>query len=102
MPAQAYFLERVFVPEIEALQMMQKLSSISGLTSLSLISQKRSDHRDIHIVNSGATKEHAIVELLQMMGVEKCNAVGIGDGYNDLRLFNGVGYGVAMEILCRN
>ena len=41
-------------------------------------------------------KEHAIAKLLKILSVEKDRSVGVGDGYNDVHLFNAVGYKVAM------
>ncbi len=36
------------------------------------------------------------MELLDRLGVAKQNAIGIGDGHNDIHLFNAVGTKVAM------
>lgn len=43
-----------------------------------------------------ATKEHAIAEVLTSLGISKEDAIGVGDGDNDLHLFSAVGYKVAM------
>ena len=51
---------------------------------------------NLHITNRQATKEHAVEELSKMLKIEKPNIYGIGDGYNDIHLFNSVGTKVAM------
>jgi HAD superfamily hydrolase (TIGR01484 family) len=52
---------------------------------------------DIHITHKEATKEHAIAELLKVLGLSKDEIIGVGDADNDVHLFAGVGYKVAME-----
>lgn len=54
------------------------------------------DMRDIHITNVFATKKHAVKKLLEILGVSKEEAIGVGDGNNDMPLFESVGYKVAM------
>lgn len=51
---------------------------------------------DIHITHKEATKEHAIAELLRILGLNKDEVIGVGDADNDVHLFAGVGYKVAM------
>lgn len=90
------WLSQSFVPDKLAIQLHQKLDSIEGITCVMVVSQKPGC-RDLHIVNSAATKEHAITELLSRLGVKKENSIGIGDGHNDIHLFNAVGTKVAMN-----
>lgn len=52
--------------------------------------------RDVHVTHIGATKEQALKVLFEMLRVQKEKAVAIGDSNNDLPLFRGVGYKVAM------
>jgi Cof subfamily protein (haloacid dehalogenase superfamily) len=49
-----------------------------------------------NITHEDATKEHAVTEVLQILGVPKQASIGIGDGGNDLHLFRAVGYKIAM------
>lgn len=51
---------------------------------------------DLHITHARATKEHAIIELCDMLSLDRSRVAGVGDSYNDLHLFNAVGYKVAM------
>ena len=90
-----YFLEEVFVPDKIAKEVYEKLSKIKTITCVMVVAQKPGC-RDLHIVNNLATKEHTIAELLKRIGIERKNTIGIGDGYNDIHLFNAVHYKVAM------
>lgn len=51
---------------------------------------------DIHITHKLATKKHSIEKLIEILGVRKEEVIGIGDGNNDMPLFESVGYKVAM------
>lgn len=72
-----------------------KLSSIPTIAVTSLISWT-GEGVDVHITPRTATKEHAISEILSMMGVTKDETIGIGDADNDLHLFKAVGLKIAM------
>jgi Cof subfamily protein (haloacid dehalogenase superfamily) len=90
-----YFLEQVFVPDEIAKEIHRKLTGIKGVAAVMVVSQKPGC-RDIHVINNSATKEHSIAELLRLIKVGKEDTIGIGDGYNDIHLFNAVNYKVAM------
>lgn len=89
------WLSQSFVPDAIAFQLQDKISAIPGVTCVMVVSQ-RPGCRDLHVVNEQATKEHAIIELISRLGVEKQSTIGIGDGHNDLHLFNAVQTKVAM------
>ena len=90
-----YFLEQVFVPDETAKEIYQKLTQIEGIAAVMVVAQKPGC-RDIHVINASATKEHAVAELLKLLNVDRMDSIGIGDGYNDMHLFNAVDYRVAM------
>jgi HAD superfamily hydrolase (TIGR01484 family) len=90
-----YFFEMTFVPENIAPEIIEKLSKIEGVAA-ALVVAMRPGCKDIHITNKNATKEHAIAELLKIINVEQENTTGVGDGHNDIHLFNGVHHKVAM------
>lgn len=90
-----YFLEQKFVPDKIATEIFAKIKQIPHATTLMVHAQKPG-RRDLHVISQKASKEHAIAELLQMIGVDRLNTIGIGDGHNDLHLFNGVAHKVAM------
>lgn len=89
------WLSQSFVPDAIAQNLAAKISAIPGVTCVMVVSQ-RQGCRDLHVVNEEATKEHAIIELVKLLGVEKQNTIGVGDGHNDLHLFNAVFTKVAM------
>lgn len=90
-----YFFEQIFVPKEIAPEIVAKLSEIEGI-AVTLVVAQREGFNDIHVTNRNATKEHAVAELLGIIGVDKANTIGIGDGHNDIHLFNAVGKKVAM------
>ncbi len=90
-----YFIEQIFVPESIALKLYEQLQKIKGITCILILSQKP-ETRDLHIVNHQATKEYAVAELLKMLTVNVKDTIGIGDGHNDIHLFNAVHHKVAM------
>lgn len=90
-----YFLEQVFVPDAVAMEIYEKVNKIDGITCVMVVSQK-TGARDLHVINKEATKEHAIEELLKILKIKKENTIGVGDGHNDLHLFNAVNRKVAM------
>jgi len=50
----------------------------------------------VTLTHKTATKEHAIIEVLQDLGVKPAKTIGIGDGDNDIHLFAAVGHRIAM------
>lgn len=90
-----YFVELSFVPKEQAPGLRDRLAKVEGIEVIRVGSQ-REGVIDIHILNKEATKEHAIYELQKMLNITKDECVGVGDGHNDLHLFNAVGHKVAM------
>jgi len=81
--------------ENDAKEIMGKLAKIPTISASGVTSWTGKDV-DIHITHRDATKEHAIVKLLEILGVPKEKTVGIGDANNDFHLFKAVGLKVAM------
>ena len=50
----------------------------------------------IHVTHAQADKSHAVAELLRLQGVAKEQTLAIGDGDNDLPLFEKAGLKIAM------
>lgn len=90
-----YFFEICFVPTDEVSGVLARLKDIEGIIATVVVAQ-RPNMKDIHITNVAATKEHAIYELEKIVGVKPSEMIGVGDGHNDLHLFNAVGLKVAM------
>ena len=51
---------------------------------------------DLHVTNIKATKKHAIEKLIEIFDVNKEEVIGVGDSFNDLPIFEAVGYKIAM------
>ena len=84
-----------FVPDAIAEEVYRILTQIEGIAVVIVVS-RNPGCRDIHVVHASATKEHAIAELLKLLRVDRNDTIGIGDGYNDIHLFNAVNSKVAM------
>lgn len=52
--------------------------------------------RDITVTHRDATKKHALAFLLKHLGIDPAEVIAIGDGGNDLPLFEGSGLAIAM------
>lgn len=89
------WMSQSFVPDDIALKLYEKLNSVEGIVCDMVVSQKPGC-RDMHIVNSQATKEHAVAKILEILGADTTKTIGIGDGHNDIHLFNAVATKVAM------
>jgi hydroxymethylpyrimidine pyrophosphatase-like HAD family hydrolase len=51
---------------------------------------------DVHITHPEGTKEHAIAEWQKIRGISKQETIGLGDGENDLPIFEAVGLKVVV------
>ena len=81
--------------EADGEAIMKELAKIPTITASGVISWTGKDI-DVHITHRDATKEHAIAKLLELIGVSKAKAIGVGDANNDVHLFKAVGLKVAM------
>ncbi len=52
--------------------------------------------QEVYITHSGATKQHAVEELISMLSLEKSQIIAVGDSRNDAPLFEVCGLKVAM------
>lgn len=85
------------IPSMElAEEVINALSSVEGVTVSKAHSWDIDGGIDLHITPKTATKEHAVVELCQRLDIDRSQVAGVGDGYNDVHLFNSVGTKVAM------
>lgn len=92
---EVYFADYIFVPNEEASKIADELQKIASISCLLGTSQKPG-HKDIHMTNKVATKEHAVAELLSRIHVARKDTYGFGDALNDTHLFNAVQVKVAM------
>jgi len=96
LPAETNTVYIMNVDEDKADQVLNDLSGINYITITKAISWALKNGIDIHITNAKATKEHAVIELCRILSVNPVDTVGVGDGFNDVHLFNSVGHKVAM------
>lgn len=90
-----YSLCLIFVPGNEAAQVINSFAHVEGIACTLALAQ-RPGYNDILITHNGATKEYAISELLKILKTDKQHTTGIGDGYNDIHIFNAVNRKIAM------
>jgi hydroxymethylpyrimidine pyrophosphatase-like HAD family hydrolase len=76
--------------------LLAELKKINILSAHAVVSWKNNDIYDVHITHKEATKKHAIQLVLQKLNLEPQKVIGVGDGSNDLPLFESVGLKVAM------
>ncbi len=62
----------------------------------------KSDRAWLDIANKDVSKGNSIKILLNILNVNKENAIAIGDSDNDISMFENVGYGVAMKNASEN
>lgn len=83
------------VPKEDTKDIMNKLKQVPNLIAHEVNSWTLGNI-DIHITHVDATKRHALEELLKIEGIDKENVMAVGDGNNDLPLFEMAAYKVAM------
>lgn len=81
--------------EADAKVILEELERIENITAAGVVSWTH-EGVDIHVTHKDATKEHAVGELLNILGLQKSEVVGVGDANNDVHLFEAVGHKVAM------
>jgi len=81
--------------EPDAKAILAELDMIENITAAGVTSWTH-EGVDIHVTHKEATKEHAVGELLNILGLDKSEVVGVGDANNDVHLFEAVGHKVAM------
>jgi HAD superfamily hydrolase (TIGR01484 family) len=82
------------VNDLDITPLLQALSHIPEITAAT--APDFDGGHTIQITNHDATKEHRIKLLLGRLGVDRSEAIGVGDGDNDIHLFAAVGHRVAM------
>jgi Cof subfamily protein (haloacid dehalogenase superfamily) len=95
-PINTIYIADVPMNDVGLQKLADELSAIDGITASKALSWGIENGVDLHVTNNEATKEHAIAELCSLLNIASKNVIGVGDGYNDLHLFNAVGYKVAM------
>lgn len=81
-------------------RIIDELSSVSTIAIHEIVLWEQIDFKGkvgIEITDSSATKQHAILEVAKLLGIETHEIIGVGDGYNDFPLLMACGLKVAME-----
>ncbi len=95
-PDTATIVVALGVNKDQSQELVDKLLKLNDIAVHILVSWINDSTWDIHVTHQLATKKHAIEKLIEILKVKKEEVIGIGDGNNDLPLFESVGYKVAM------
>lgn len=92
-----YFLQVCYLSEHKADEVAGKLEKIESITVEKPTALKGKNLKDLHVMRSNTTKENAVYALAKILGIKPNECIGIGDGSNDVKMFEAVGYKVAMS-----
>ncbi len=95
-PENATIIVVLGVKKERSKELVEALSELPNVAVHILPSWIDGNSWDIHVTHKQATKKHSIEKLIEILGVKKEEVIGIGDGSNDVPLFESVGYKVAM------
>jgi hydroxymethylpyrimidine pyrophosphatase-like HAD family hydrolase len=79
----------------DAERMVGEIRKIKGVDAHAMASWEEGK-MDVHVTHVNATKKNAMAELLRILNVKQENVMTVGDGGNDLPLFELSGFKVAM------
>lgn len=79
-----------------AIEVANTINTHKNITAHVTPSWFGTDNMDVHATHRLATKEHAILEWHKITGISKAETIGMGDGANDLPIFESVGLKVAV------
>jgi HAD superfamily hydrolase (TIGR01484 family) len=88
-----FFMSKI--AEEEADRLISILSRIPTL-ALTKVVAYTPGFVSLHITHAQATKQHAIEKVAEILNLKKDMIIGVGDGHNDIPLFNACGLRVAM------
>jgi hydroxymethylpyrimidine pyrophosphatase-like HAD family hydrolase len=91
-----YFLNLPMVKDSVLQELLRRVRELTGVRALPMRGLWQ-DHHEVHVLSTFATKYHAVKILQQHFGVTTEETVGIGDGHNDMDLFDAVGHAVAVD-----
>ena len=90
-------LSCIFSTSLEdANKIVSLVNAFDGVTAVYMSSWKEGTY-DIHISHQLATKKHALQSLLSRLNVDHDEVMVVGDGGNDIPLFELAGFKVAMD-----
>ena len=71
-------------------------SEFNDVTCVKAASYEAPHLVDVYFSNINATKQHAILSMAKILGINRREIIGVGDGYNDFSLLMACGLKVAM------
>lgn len=77
-------------------RVLQLMSHVSRLSASKVPDWTDKKRWALHICHVRATKQHAIVQIAEMLHISPVEIIGVGDGYNDFPLLMACGLKVAM------
>lgn len=81
----------------EAEKLVKKLENeFKNLAIVRAAAYEGKEFLDVYVTNAEATKQHAVLKYMQILGLSKDDVIAIGDHYNDFPLFMACGFKVAM------
>jgi HAD superfamily hydrolase (TIGR01484 family) len=96
IPETVYVMFIMQMDSAAAESLLAELKRISSVSAHAVVSWKSTDVFDVHITHKEATKKHAIHLVLEKLDLDPSKVIGVGDGSNDIPLFESVGLKVAM------
>jgi HAD superfamily hydrolase (TIGR01484 family) len=88
-----FFMSKIL--EEEADRLIALLSPLPNLTLTKVVAYTPG-YVSLQITHAKATKKHAIEKVAEILGLKQDQIIGVGDGHNDIPLFNACGLRVAM------
>lgn len=85
----------MYVTQEDAEKMVLDLRKIDNVDAHAMASWEKGK-MDVHVTHINATKKNAMSELLRILNIKKEEVMTVGDGGNDLPLFELSGFRVAM------
>lgn len=95
IPNKPYSVVPTKLTEKQADKIAEKVSHIPTLAAHKIYAISRGEFF-MDITDVGATKQHAILKIAQILNIKTQEIIGIGDGYNDFPLLMACGLKVAM------
>ena len=78
-------------------RLVSMIDTLPGVRAGFVPSPKSHDRFCVTVTDEDATKSHALCELQNMLGITSAETIAIGDGNNDLPLFESSGLKVAVD-----
>lgn len=95
IPIKPFNIVGTNLTEKDVEKILKKITNISTITAYKIPSWNK-DRVYLDITNNFATKQHGILEVAKILGIDTHEIIGIGDGDNDFPLLMACGLKIAM------